>query len=152
MKKLLALSLLGLFIAGQASALNTTGSVWSCPPPANQANQPGYQWCRTTITSGTTATQLGTLNVNPKQLTMFTFGVSGSAVSGLVTPTINYYVGNRVVATQNVSATSAGNVVVPLMNLNSGTPLFTAISISQSTPSLISSTNGLVVTVQQNDK
>lgn len=152
MKKILALSLLGLGLVGSASAMNVTGTVWGCSSNANTNTPSGYQWCKTTVTSATTATQLGRIAVSPKQLTLLTFGVSGSAVANVVTPTISYYVGSQVVATQNVSVSTVGNVVVPAMASQYGVPFFTALSVSQSTPSLISATNGLVITVQQNDK
>lgn len=151
MKKFIALSLLGLTVVGSASAMQATGTVWRCNPAANNGNKSGFQWCQTTVTSGTTATGLGTINVLPNQSIIMTFGVSGSAVANLVTPTVSYYVGNKVVATQNVSVSTAGNVVIPSMAI-SGIPAFTAMSVSTAVPSTISSTNGIPVSIQQNDK
>jgi hypothetical protein len=90
--------------------------------------------------------------VAPNKTVNIVLGVSGSAVANVVTPTLSYYLGNRVVSTQDVSVSSAGNVVVPRQGNGLGVPLYTAIGISVSTPSTISQTNGITVGITENDQ
>lgn len=148
MKKTL-LTLGFVLAAGSASALGNTGSVWAGQQCGGDqgTNTTGFRYCMGAITSGTTAIQLGKQTVYPNKQIYVVGGVSGAALSGLVTPTISLYLGNRVVATQNISVTSAGNVV----NLGS-VPYFNALSISTSLPGTISATNSVLLSIIENDK
>lgn len=147
MKKILTLAAIGAAFAAPAMALDATGAAWYCSQPGGNNSQ--LQYCRAIVTSATTATQLGRVNVDANRSVAVTIGVSGSALSGVVTPSVVYYVGNQATATQSVSATSTGNVVMPTLAANSR-PLFTQMTISQSNPALISATNALIVTVTAN--
>lgn len=152
MKKLIALSLLA-GLASQAHALSNTGTVWAgAGCQSQESNLAGLRYCTTTLTSGTTSAGIGRVMVASNKVVNITFGVSGSAVANLVTPTISYYLGNKVISTQDVSVSTAGNVVVPKQGNNLGQPLYTAIAVSVSVPSTISSTNGVVVGITENDK
>ncbi len=142
MKKLIALTLLALTVAGSASALSTQGAAWNCNVNANSNSAAGFQYCTANISSATTAAQLGKLNIYPSKQITLVGGVSGSAVSGVVTPTVTLYLGN--LATSSVSVSTAGNVTTLGVN---GVPYFDGLSVSQSVPSLISSTNGLSLSV-----
>lgn len=149
MKKLIALSLIGLSIAGSASALTNTGTAWSCSPNANQGATAGLQYCTAAITSATTTAQLGKFIIVPsKQITVIG-GVSGSAVANVVTPTINLFLGNKQIASQSVSVSTVGNVVTLGVN---GVSYFDGFTVSQSVPSLISSTNALTIGVTENTR
>lgn len=135
-------------LAGSALALGNTGTAFGgsgCG--GEQSVTSGFRYCIATITSGTTATQLGKQTVYPNKQIFVVGGTTSSALSGLVTPTISLYLGNRVVATQSISVTTAGNVV----NLGN-VPYFNGLSVSTSTPSTISSTNAFTFSVIENDK
>lgn len=160
MKKLISLALVGSALVGSVLAATPfgvpkgTSLAWQCNPPNYVTNSQGgtvtgggLNWCRLNLTSGTTTTQIGSVNVNPAQHIYVLGGVSGSAVSGLVTPTISLSLGGKVVATQNISVTTAGNVVdLGLV------PYFDNVTVSESLPGNISSTNSLVITIIGNDK
>lgn len=146
MKKYLLASAM-LAAASSAVALDATGTAWSCTEAGGRTGP--LQWCNTVVTSATTATQLGRVNVDANRINAMVFSVSGSAIAGLVSPTINYYVGNRLMASQTVSTSTTGNIVFPALGV-SGRPLFTGITISQSQPALISSTNAVVISIQVN--
>lgn len=152
MKKLISLTLGAAVLAGSAFAVGpfgppkASGFIWQCNPNPNGA-QTGLQWCRTNITSGTTATQLSSVNINPAQHVYVSAGVSGSGVANVVTPTLSFSLGGKVVGTQNISVSTAPNVV-DLGNV----PYFDAISVSETQPTLISASNGLFITIIGNDK
>lgn len=153
MKQLIALSLLGLTLAGSASALSNTGSVWSgrgCQTSTSE--DPGFRYCTAAISSATTVAQLGKVYVAPNKVINVVLGISGTAVNHLVTPTLSFYLGSKVVATQDVSVSSAGNIVFPSMGNSLGVPLYDAISVSVSTPSTVSQTNGITMGITENDK
>lgn len=153
MKKYLALSLLSLGVIAQSHALSNTGSVWAGTGCQSQeSNLAGFRYCTTTLNSATTVAQIGRVMVSPNKVIGITFGISGSAVANVVTPTISYYLGNKVIATQDVSISTAGNVVLARQGNSLGQPLFTAIAVSVSVPSTISQTNGVVVGITENDK
>lgn len=145
-KYLLTLALASL--AGSSFALGNTGTAWAglgCG--GEQSTTAGFRYCMVNMSSATTVAQLGKQTVYPNKQIFVVGGISGSAVANVVTPTITLYLGNRVVATQNISVSTVGNVV----NLGS-VPYFNAISVSQSQPGLISQTNGLVISIIENDK
>lgn len=146
MKKIL-LSAALVAVAGSASALDATGSAWACSEQSGRSGP--LQYCTVNMTSATTATQLGRVNVDANKINAVVLTVSGTAISGLVSPTITYYVGNRPMLSQTVSATSTGNVVFSPLGVN-GKPLYTSLAVSQSQPSLISSTNSAMISVQVN--
>lgn len=134
--------------SGSAAALGNTGSAFGGTGCGGiPATTTGFKFCIASITSGTTVAQLGKQTIYPNKQVYLVGGVSGTAIAGLVTPTISLYLGNRIIATENISVTTAGNVV----NLGS-VPYFNALSISTSTPSTISSTNALIFSVIENDK
>ncbi len=145
----LALGMVAL--TGTASALGNTGAAWGgsgCG--GEQSTTTGFRYCVASMTSGTTATQLGKQTVYPNKQIYIVAGISGTLVSGTgtnVTPTITYYLGNRVVATQNISVSTAGNIVNPGV-----VPYFNALSISQSVPTNISATNSVLLSIIENDK
>lgn len=145
-KSLLTLGL--ALAAGSASALDTTNTAWACNSLANQNSTVGIQWCRTPVIS-TTTTTLGRLNVNANKQISMIFALSGTtAVAAAITPTVSYYLGNTVMATQTVSVSTAGNVVFPGI---AGNPYFTAIGISSTQPTSISN-SVLMVGVIENTK
>ncbi len=143
MKKLILTSAL-VAMAGTASALSNSGSAWVCNPNANTGGAPSsFQYCTLNMTS-TTTSGLGKITILPsKQITVIG-GVSGSAVANVVTPTINLFLGSKLVASQNISVSTAGNVVTLGVN---GVPYFDGITVSESQPTLISSTNSLILSV-----
>lgn len=141
MKKFLALTALSL-MAFPAFALQCPGTVWSSPADASLP-APGTDYCVAIQTSGTTSTQLGKILIDPTKQITYVGGVSGSSMSGHASTTLTFYVGNRAIATQTVSNTTAGNVV-QLGYL--GVPYYTGITVSQSNPGLISSTNANILT------
>lgn len=137
--------------SGSAAALQSSGTAFAgkgCQGLGTQV--PGFHYCTGVISSATTAAQIGRIQVYPSKQVWLSGGVSGSAISGLVTPTVIYYLGNRQVATQNISVTTAGNLVNPNSPIN--VPFFDSLTISQSTPTLISSTNAIIFSVIENDK
>lgn len=153
MKKIIALTLLAAGLTAQSHALTNTGTVWAgAGCQSAESNQPGLRYCTTTLSSATTTTQIGRVMVSNNKVVAITLGVSGSAVANVVTPTISYYLGNKVIATQDVSVSTAGNVVLARQGNSLGQPLFTAIAVSVSVPSTISQTNGVVVGITENDK
>jgi hypothetical protein len=103
------------------------------------------------VTSATTATQLGRVFVAPNKIVNVVVGVSGSAVTP-VSSTLNYFLGSKNVASQNVSASTTGNIVVPAMGNSLGQPLYDSIAVSVSLPATISQTNGLYFSFTENDK
>lgn len=152
MKKLITLTALALGLtamAGSALALGTGATAWACNPLANSNQTGGLQYCTATISSATTSTQLGRFSIYPSKQVTVIGGVSGSAVAGVVTPTINLFLGSKLVASQSISVSTAGNVVTLGVN---GVPFFDGLSVSQSTPSLISATNGLTIGVVENTR
>lgn len=146
MKTALALGL--LLASGSAMALDNTGTAFSgsrCQ--GQQGTTLGFNYCMATITGSTTSAQLGKQTIYPSKQVFLVATASGTAISGLVTPTVSLYLGNRVVATTNISVTTAGNVV----NLGA-VPYFNGLSISTTNPSTISSTNAILYSVIENDK
>lgn len=134
--------------AGSAMALGNTGAAWSgLACGGDQSQVTGFRYCMANITSGTTATQLGKQTIFPNKDVYVVGGVNGSALAGLVTPTISLYLGNKIVATQSISVTTVGNVV----NLGA-VPYFNGLSVSVSTPGIISATNAAVISIIENDK
>ncbi len=115
-------------------------TLWACNTTTG-----GMNFCTAKVTSGTTATQLGTLNVDPTKQARVVFTANDSAVSSLVTSTITLKLkGKSVGAVSSVSATSAGNVITL------GFPgWYDGASVSVTVPSAISATNSLQVTVTQ---
>lgn len=153
MKKLIALSILSLGLMTQAHALTTTGTAWAgvgCP--SQESSQPGFRYCTMNLTSVTTVAQIGRVGVASNKVIAITLISSGTAVSNLVTPTINYFLGTRKIASQDVSVSTAGNVVIPKQGNSLGQPLYTAITISASQPNTISDTNTVIVGITENDK
>lgn len=144
-KYLLTLGLLGL--ASAPYALGNTGSVWAgqgCG--GEQPSTVGFRYCMANISSVTTVTQLGKQTVYPNKQIYIVGGISGT-VSGVVTPTVTLYLGNRPVAQQTVSLTTAGNVV----NLGS-VPYFNGMTVSISTPGLLGTSQSALISVIENDK
>lgn len=134
--------------AGSASALDSTGTAFAglgCQ--GEKSSTAGFRYCTAVITSGSTVAQLGKQTIYPNKQIYLVGGVSGTTLSAVVTPTVSFYLGNRIVAKQDISVTTAGNVV----NLGS-VPYFNAISISASAPSTISATNAVIFSVIENDK
>lgn len=145
----LAAIALATVTAGQALALTPgNATAWGGPGCNNaQSSDAGFKYCWTNYTSGTTAAQLGTVTVSPAKHIYLAVGVSGTALSGLVTPTVSLKLGTRTISTLSVSATTAGNVV-DLGNV----PYFNAIGVSTTNPATISSTNSLLFSIIENDK
>lgn len=147
MKKTLLTAALTL-VAGSAMALQATGTVFSgtgCQGSSNNTVPAGtLNWCTGTFTSATTVAALGRINVNPARVQSVVMGVSGTGISGLVTPTLSFYLGNQVVKTLDVSVSSVGNVVNVNSVMGAG---FSSLSVSTSLPGTISSTNAVRMSV-----
>ena len=143
MKKMIALSLLSLGLVAGANAQqvpNSGSSLWACNTTTGN-----MAFCSARVTSGTTAAQFGTVNVDPTKQARVILTANNSAVSSLVTSTISLTLkGKAVGSVSSVSATSAGNVVTL------GYPgWYDGVIVSVTVPSAISATNSLQVTVTQ---
>lgn len=107
MKKLLTAALLAL--APAAFALDAgTNSFWTCRAPSfGSTLSDANQYCISNeITSATTVTQIGSLNVDMgQQLRVVTTGVATISTS------LGYTLGGVNAGSQTVSASAAGNVV-----------------------------------------
>jgi hypothetical protein len=145
MKKLLTAAL--VLMSPVAFAIEPSGTTaWGCAAPAffdRSGNNLAY--CGVSITSGTTTAQLGSISVNPQKQVFVSARAEQAALSGLVTPTLTLSLGGNVVATQTISATSAGNLV------GLGTvPYFDTVTVSFTNPQTISATNTVRLTVIEN--
>lgn len=133
-KYLLAAAALSV-IASPSFAITATGTAWGC----TSYTSTNTNWCVAKITSGTTATQLGVVTVDPNKR-VYTFATGASAVNGVST-TYNLKMNGNATGTVNVSNTAAGNPAEFVV------PYFNTITVSVSTPSNISSTNSLIYTI-----
>lgn len=141
MKIISAVALLSA-VAGSALAIDQNSSTsWACSSNSRFAS--GLRYCGLTITSGTTSAQIGSLDVDPTKQVFVAATASAAAVSGLVTPTLNFSVGGQQVASQSISATTGGNVAAFTV------PYFDNVTVSFSAPSTISATNSVRVTVYE---
>ena len=144
--KTMIISALALGLAVTANAQQGTfpnagsSTLWACGSTTGNMN-----YCTAKVTSGTTAAQLGTLNVDPTKQARVVFTANDAAVSSLVTSTISLKLkGKAVGSVSSVSATSAGNVITL------GFPgWYDGASVSVTAPAAISATNSLQVTVTQ---
>lgn len=143
MKKLLTAAM--LLVAPATFAIDVSNTTaWTCAQPAFfGVSNLGY--CGVTINSGTTAATLGAISVVPSKNIFVSVRADQAAVAGLVTPTLNLSLGGVQVGSLSVSSSLAGNVV----NLGA-VPYFDAVTISVSTPAVISATNTLRLTVIEN--
>lgn len=136
---LLALGMMATANAQEGQFPTATTGIWSC----GKTGSMGY--CTAKVTSGTTAAQFGTVQLNPTKQARVILTANNSAVSSLVTSTISLTLKGRAVGSiASVSATSAGNVITP------GFPgWYDGAIVSVTVPSAISATNSLQVTVTQ---
>lgn len=143
MKKILSLLALTA-LATPAMALDASlgSSAWACGDLATTGvNQTAStaRYCTAKVTSATTATQLGNLQVNPVKA-IYTF-TAGPAAINTVSSTWNLKLSGAPVGNATVSNTAAGNpAAYPVVYFNTMT-------VSVSTPATISSTNALQITV-----
>ena len=143
MLKPLVVSAAALLAAVSAHALERPNANWSCANPSF-ASGGKFVYCTfSSYTSGTTATQLGTINVDPgRQVSVVATGTS--ALANVVTPTITFYNGSVAVGSLSISNSTAVNAVT------FAKPHFTSMVISTSNPALISATNALTIGVIEN--
>lgn len=130
--------------AGLANAIEVSGTTaWTCVEPSVFGSTTSVQaYCGTTITSGTTTTQLGSINIDPRRQVYVAATASAAAVSGLVTPTLIFNLGGVTVSTQTISATTTGNLLtLPAI------PFFDNVVVSFTNPATISATNSVRMTV-----
>lgn len=129
-------------LSAPAFALTPTGSAQDC-----NLNNSMFQYCISRINSVTTVAQLGKITYDPVTTRIYVVGTNSGTVSGVVTPTLNLYLGNKLVASQSVSLTTSGNVV------NMGAiPYFDGMSVSISTPGLLGTSQSAVISIIQNSR
>ncbi len=121
MKKLIALSLLGLSVASSSLALQADGAIWSCKP-VNDLNA-----CVSKVTSLTTPALMGALVVDPNKRLYFG-ATAADANATSVSGTLTLMLFGSTLASQSISASTNGNVI-PYTN-----PYFTRVVISNTTP------------------
>jgi len=139
MNKIFATAALLMGVVASANAIEPSGTtIWGCAKPGAVSSKFGY--CAVNITSATTSAQLGQIQIDPRKV-VYTAIRSSVALS----PTINYSLNNVTVYSLTVSASTTPQIVNP-----APVPFYDAITISMSTPSSISATNAISMTVIEN--
>lgn len=137
MKRLVLAATIAVAAASTVSAIEpTTTGTWNCAKPGFSGK---YAYCGANITSGTTSTQLGSVNIDPsKQIFL------AHRATTPISPTFNFVSGGATVYSLTVSASSTPQVIsIPV-------PYFQSINVSLSVPSTLSATNALSATIIEN--
>lgn len=143
MKKYLLTFALAALAGSSYAATYSNGTVWSgktCAPNAPA----GFGACVANVTSVTTVGQLGRVYIDTSKNVWFSGTVSGT--TGIVTPTVNLYLGSQLIGQQSVSLTTTGNIVGFPLNK----PYFDNITVSISTPGLLGTSQSAVMGIIQN--
>lgn len=115
---------------------NPTGA-FVCAAPGEVSSKLAY--CAANITSATTATQLGSIGIDARKQINVAYRSSVAT-----SPTINFLLGGINVYSLTVSASTVPQIT------GFTVPFFDSITVSQSQPALISSTNAISMTVIEN--